>query len=103
MELTINPRRTALGIAVLADALQIVFFPLFGEGALSPVNDLLDIAVGLLLTRLLGWHWVFLPSFLTELVPGLDMVPTWTLAVLVVTRQMSPDRSPEPPIIEGRL
>jgi hypothetical protein len=102
MELVLNPRRTALSIAILADALQIVFFPLFGEGALSPINDVLDIAVGWTLTRLLGWHWAFLPSFLAELVPGLDLVPTWSLAVLIVTRQMQPSR-PEPPIIEGRL
>ena len=87
---------------MFADALQIVLFPLFGEGALSPVNDLLDIAVGWVLTRQLGWHWAFLPAFVAELVPGLDLVPTWTLAVLIVMRQMSPSR-PEPPIIEGRL
>jgi hypothetical protein len=97
-----SQHRTALGVALFADALQIVLFPLFGEGALSPANDLLDIAVAWLLTRLLGWHWAFVPSFLAELVPGLDLVPTWTLAVLYVTRQMSPSR-PEPPIIEGRL
>ena len=97
-----NPRRTALGIALFADAIQIVFFPLFGEGALSPANDLLDIAVAWTLTRLLGWHWAFIPSFLAELVPGLDLVPNWTLAVLIVTREMRPSR-PEPPVIEGRL
>lgn len=102
MEFSANPRRTALGIAMFADALQVVLFPLFGEGALSPFNDLLDLAVAGVLTRLLGWHWAFLPAFVTELVPGLDLVPTWTLAVLIVTRQMSPSR-PEPPIIEGRL
>jgi hypothetical protein len=36
VEFSANPRRTALGIAMFADALQIVLFPLFGEGALSP-------------------------------------------------------------------
>jgi len=102
LEFSANPRRTALGIALFADALQILVFPLFGEGALSPFNDLLDIAVAWVLTRQLGWHWAFLPAFVAELVPGLDLVPTWTLAVLIVTRQMSPSR-PEPPIIEGRL
>jgi hypothetical protein len=102
LELLVNLRRTALGIALFADALQIVFFPLLGEGALSPVNDVLDIAVAWVLTRLLGWHWAFLPTFVVELVPELDLVPTWTLAVLIATRQMKPSR-PEPPIIEGRL
>ena len=101
-DLSPNPRRTALGIALTADVLQIVLFPLFGEGMLSPLNDLLDIVVGWSLTRLLGWHWAFLPTFIAELVPGMDLVPSWTLAVLMVTRQMSPSR-PEPPIIEGHL
>lgn len=99
--LSTNPRRSALTIAVLADALQIGLFPLFGEGVLSPLNGLLDVAVAWVLTRLLGWHWAFLPSFVAELVPGLDLVPTWTVAVLIVTREASP--SAEPPTIEGHF
>ncbi len=103
IELPFNPRRTALAIAILADTAQIVLFPLFMKGALSPLDDLLDIAVAWMLIRILGWHWAFLPSFIAELVPGLDLVPNWTLAVLVATRDM-PRRpaKPEPPIIEGR-
>jgi hypothetical protein len=101
-EFSPDTRRTALGLALVADALQIVLLPLFGEGALSPINDLLDIAVGWTLIRLLGWHWAFLPTFVAEMVPGIDLVPSWTLAVLIVTRQMSPAGS-EPPVIEGRL
>ena len=103
MEFHISPRRTALTIALAADALQIVLLPLFGPGVLSPLNDLLDIAVAWMLTRLLGWHWAFLPSLVAELVPGLDLVPTWTLAVLIVTRQQVSPSRPEPPTIEGRL
>jgi hypothetical protein len=104
IELPSNPRKTALTIAVLADAIQIALFPLFAEGALSPLDDLLDICVTCLLTKLLGWHWAFLPTFIAELVPGFDLVPSWTLAVLYVTREMPKEHSPvEPPTIEGRL
>ena len=71
----------AFGVAALADLLQIFLFPLFIEGALSPLNDVVDVAVGGSLTLLLGWHWVFLPSFAAELVPGLDLAPTWLAAV----------------------
>jgi hypothetical protein len=78
--------RTARLIAVAADLLQIAVFPLFAPGAGSPVNDALDVAVAGLLTWLVGWHWSFLPSFVAELVPGLDLVPTWTAAVLFATR-----------------
>jgi len=74
-------------LAMAADALQIIVFPLFSEGALSPADDLLDIAVAAVLVRLLGWHWEFLPTFFAELVPGVDLVPFWTLAVLNVYRK----------------
>ena len=104
IEFPSNPRKAALTIAVLADAIQIALFPVFAEGALSPLDDLLDIAVAWLLTRLLGWHWAFLPTFIAELVPGLDLVPSWTLAVLWVTREIPKgDSAPEPPTIEGHL
>ena len=103
IELCSNLRRSALAIAMLADALQIAFLPMFGEGAFSPLDDLLDIVVAWMLIRLLGWHWAFLPSFVAELVPGLELVPTWTLAVLVATRETPRDQAKlEPPVVEGR-
>ena len=74
-------------LAIAADALQICVFPLFGEGALSPANDVLDLAVAAALVHLLGWHWEFLPSFAAELVPGVDLVPFWTFAVANVYRK----------------
>ncbi len=79
--------RAAMTLAIIADALQIVVFPLFVEGALSPANDVLDLAVAAVLVRLLGWHWEFLPAFAAELVPGVDLVPFWTLAVANVYRK----------------
>jgi hypothetical protein len=79
--------RTALVLAVAADALQLVVFPLFAEGAISPLDDILDLTVMAALASLIGWHWEFLPSFVAELVPGLDLVPFWTLAVANVYRK----------------
>jgi hypothetical protein len=79
--------RAAMALAIGADAAQLLLLPLFSEGALSPVDDILDLAVAALLIRLLGWHWEFLPAFATELVPGLDLVPFWTLAVANVYRK----------------
>ena len=77
---------TARVLAVAADAVQVLFLPLFGEGFASPVNDALDVMVGLALVWLVGWHWAFLPSFAAELVPGLDVFPSWTTAVWFATR-----------------
>lgn len=74
-------------LAIIADALQIVVFPLFVEGAVSPADDILDLGIGAALVYLLGWNWEFLPSFLAKLVPGVDLVPFWTLAVANVYRR----------------
>jgi len=78
---------SALILALAADALQIFVFPAFAEGVLSPVDDILDLAVAAILVRLLGWHWEFLPAFAGELVPAVDVVPFWTLAVANVYRK----------------
>ena len=72
---------------IIADALQIFVFPLFVEGALSPAADILDFGIAAVLVHLLGWHWEFLPSFLAKLVPGVDLVPFWTMAVASVYRK----------------
>ena len=83
-----GPRfRAAMMLAIIADALQIVVFPLFIEGAASPADDILDLGVGAALVYLLGWHWEFLPSFFAKLVPGVDLVPFWTMAVINVYRK----------------
>ena len=88
--ITISPItnfRAAMIIAIIADALQIILLPLFVEGAVSPADDILDLGVGAALVYLLGWNWEFLPSFLAKLVPGVDLVPFWTLAVANVYRR----------------
>jgi hypothetical protein len=79
--------RVAWAIAVAADALQIVAFPLFVEGGISPADSALDLIVAFLMIRLLGWHWAFLPTAAAKLIPGADLFPTWTTAVWFVTRQ----------------
>lgn len=93
-----SPRhRLAWMVAIAADTLQIVALPLFAEGALSPMDTVLDITVAAVLIRLLGWHWAFLPTLAAEMVPALDLFPTWTAAVFFVTR--SQVRSQEPEIL----
>lgn len=74
-------------LAIAADILQLVIFPLVIEGAASPADDALDIGIAAILAWLLGWHWEFLPSFLAKLVPGVDLVPCWTLAMINVYRK----------------
>jgi hypothetical protein len=98
--------RAAFALAIAADLLQIAVFPAFIEGAASPVDDLLDLGMAGAMGLLLGWHWEFLPSFLGKLVPGVDFVPLWTMAVANVYRKSKQvearsDVKPEGPVIEG--
>ncbi|MFY9703597.1 MAG: hypothetical protein WCB56_08475 [Terriglobales bacterium] len=98
-------QRQAWIVAIAADVLQIAAFPLFAEGALSPADSVLDLIVGFVMIRLLGWHWAFLPSAAAKLIPGADLFPTWTAAVWFVTRHkvqageqevLPPGPAPEP-------
>jgi hypothetical protein len=100
--------RAAMALAVIADVAQMALFPLFIEGAASPVDDVVDLAMAGILSYLLGWHWEFAPSFVGKLVPGVDFVPLWTLAVANVWRKAKRIDQPERPaqerpgpIIEG--
>lgn len=99
--------QAAMILAVAADAVQIFGLPVFAEGALSPLDDVLDLVVAAILVRLVGWHWEFLPAFAIELVPGVDLVPCWTFAVASVYRKWKQAiahdeaRRDGPPVIEG--
>ncbi|HEY2383162.1 MAG TPA: hypothetical protein VGK48_18455 [Terriglobia bacterium] len=79
--------RMAWTVAIAADAIQIIGLPLFAFGGLSPADTLVDVAAAAILSGILGWHWAFIPTLLAELVPGLDLFPTWTAAVAYVTWQ----------------
>ena len=88
IKISAGPRlRAAIILAIVADLLQLVVFPFFVQGAMSPADDVLDLGIAGVLAYLLGWHWEFLPSFLVKLVPGVDLVPLWTLAVANVYRK----------------
>ena len=84
--------RIARIIAIAADVLQVGLFPAFAAGYVSPLNDVLDLVVAVIMVRLVGWHFAFLPTFVAELVPGVDLVPTWTAAVWFATRGGAPSR-----------
>lgn len=94
---TSREHRKAWFVAIMADAIQIAGLPLFVAGGISPFDVALDVITAAILSRILGWHWAFLPTFATEMVPGLDLFPTWTAAVFFVTR--SQVRTVEPEIL----
>lgn len=80
----LTPRRVwiARAVALLVDLVQWGLLP----ASLTPLNGPIDVVAGLGMVALVGWHWAFLPTFLAELVPFVDLVPTWTLAVMFATR-----------------
>ena len=85
----------AFVVAVVADGLQLLLGPL-GWLVLDEVIDLL--AMGLS-CWLLGFHPLLLPTFLLEVLPVVDMLPTWTgcVAVVVALRKRQQDTMVESP------
>ncbi len=82
----ISHRRKALALTIAgaADLLQIVLFPLFVEGGASPFDDAIDVVTAILLTAVCGFKWQFVLAFFMELVPGLDLLPTWSAVALLI-------------------
>jgi len=70
----------ALGIAVAADVLQIALMPVAWTFAQAAI----DVVAMILTMWLLGFHILLLPTFIVELFPVVDMLPTWTGCVLAV-------------------
>ena len=87
-------------LAVTADAVQLGLLPLFVGGAATGVDAALDVVVGAAMIGLVGWHWAFLPAFALELVPGVDLAPTWTIAVFLATRGSG---AADPPVTATRI
>ena len=86
-------KKIALGLAAIADLIQAGYFPIFGEGALSPPDDVLDLGVVLVLCLVLGFRWRLVMALAMELVPGATLFPTWTAVVLSLPTVPSPDEA----------
>ena len=78
--ITPNRVRFAYAVAVTADVLQLILGPVGWAFA----DELLDVTAMILTWRLIGFHPLLLPTFALELIPVVDMVPTWTGCVAIV-------------------
>lgn len=72
--------RIAVGLAtaIAADGLQ-----LFAQ-AIPFAPQGIDLVAAIVVSRAIGFHPIFLPTFLVELIPLVDDLPTWTGCVLAV-------------------
>lgn len=76
--LTVVRMAVALAAAVIVDGLQLVF------AELVPVPEILDVLAMIATTAALGFHLLLLPTFVIEMVPLVDIAPTWTGCVCAV-------------------
>lgn len=91
--MTTRQIRLAYAIAIATDLLQLALGP-FG---IAFADEALDVVAAVATSRLLGFHPLLLPTFVVELIPVLDMLPTWTACVaLVVALRKRQQRTVEP-------
>jgi hypothetical protein len=88
----------ALAVALAADGLQLCTV------GVPPFDYIIDVAAMILVSRLIGFHFLLLPSFLIELVP-FEVLPTWTActgAVIALRkREQRTGKTRVPPAIKG--
>ena len=70
----------ALAVAVAADGLQLLLAAVGWFGA----DQAIDCVAMVLVSRIIGFHILLLPTFVVELVPLLDDLPTWTACTAAV-------------------
>jgi hypothetical protein len=71
----------ALVIAVVADGVQFLLGPL----GWVVMDQAIDLVTMVIVSWLIGFHILLLPTFVIELVPVLEDLPTWTACVLAVS------------------
>jgi len=82
----------AMVVAVVADGLQLLLAPM----AWTLIEDVIDVVAMILTTWILGFHLLLLPTFLIELVPVVDIIPTWTACVAAVIAFRKSGEKPPP-------
>lgn len=97
VHVTAGRARLALALAVLVDAIQLPLqgASLTGIGTLpaEAIDLAIDAATALVISRLIGFHWALLPTLALELIPFVDLAPTWFVCVsYVISRRKKEGR-----------
>ena len=83
--------RLAYAVALATDIIQLALGP-FGWAF---ADEILDIIAAVVIWRLLGFHPLLLPTFVLELLPVADLLPTWTGCVAIVVALRRKQRASE--------
>jgi len=84
---------SAFAVAAATDALQLLLGP-FG---ITFADEVLDVIAMILTWRLLGFHALLLPTFVLEILPIVDILPTWTTCVGIVVAMRKRQQAEAPP------
>jgi hypothetical protein len=86
--------RLAYGVAIAVDAVQL----LLGPVGWVVTDQVLDVSAAVLISKIIGFHPLLLPTMALEFLPIADMLPTWTgcvaLVLLLRRRQEPPPPGP---------
>jgi hypothetical protein len=84
----------AYAIAGSVDAYQWLLGPV---GWMLP-DEVLDVVAGILISLTIGFHPLLLPTFVLELLPIADLLPTWTgcVALVILLRRKADPPPPGP-------
>ena len=82
----------AFTVAIAVDAVQMGLGPI-GWGFF---DEILDGFAMILICLLIGFHPLLLPTFALEILPVVDMLPTWTGCVALVVSLKQKVTRPEP-------
>ena len=80
----------AFAIALATDAIQILLGPL----GVFFIDEAMDVVAMVLISWVIGFHPLLLPTFIVELVPVVDMAPTWTVCTAIVVSLRRQRRDP---------
>ena len=80
----------ALVLAAVADGLQLLFGPI----GWAFIDQAIDCVAMILLSCILGFHLLLLPTFIIELIPVLEDLPTWTACTAAVIALRRREQNP---------
>ena len=91
--------RLAYAVAVTTDVIQLALGPVGWTGA----DEICDFIAAVVMWRLLGFHPLLLPTFVLELIPVADLLPTWTGCVALVVALRRRQAAHESPAAGGEI